>query len=238
MSRTILRWPVLNWRLLAGSLFASSNGERFDSWEALYRSGLLARDQGRFAEARQQLEAALSHSELSMQDVRRAEIYCSLAYVYQTLGEQPKADFHYSAAQSIIGNHPDLETSVLATILSEIGLYRLDQRAFQASQKAFGDQDLTTAMARARLSRYYRDAGNLAVAENLLNRAIEVYEKARPSRSVDWLMAATAGRAPLPSSDLDPQMPFGSPEMLLQAIAVLLRSFVDRGDTVQSRSGS
>src|ERR1051326_6290916 len=126
VSRTILRWPVLNWRLLAGSLFASSNGERFDSWEALYRSGLLACDQGRFAEARQQLEAALSHSELSMQDVRRAEIYCSLAYVYQTLGEQPKADFHYSAAQSIIGNHTELETSVLATILSEIGLYRLE----------------------------------------------------------------------------------------------------------------
>jgi tetratricopeptide (TPR) repeat protein len=194
------KWSKRKLSLLAVVLFVSRDSARAESWEVSYQSGMSAFDQGRFDEARQRLEAALATSNLGTQDVRRAEICAALASAYQALGEPIKAEFQFRAAQSIIESQRDAKPTLKVAILSEIGLFLLDQRradearllleqALQASHEAFGDRNLTTAMASTRLARYFKDAGRLHAAEKLLSRAVEVYENIRPSRSADRLMA-------------------------------------------------
>ena len=186
--------------LLAVVLFVSLGRARAESWEVSYRSGLSALDLGRFDQARQLLEVALTTSNLDARDVRCSEIGTALASTYQALGEPIQAEFQFRAAQSIVESRPDVQPTLRVTILSEIGLFLLDQRradearrlleqALQVSHEALGDQNLTTAMASAHLARYYKDEGRLEVAERLLSQAVEVYKNVRPSRSTDWLMA-------------------------------------------------
>lgn len=109
-----------NWQVVpvAFILFVSSGAVRADPWDFSYRSGVAAFELGRFDDARQRLDVALTTSNLDAHDVRRAEICAALASAYQALGEPIKAEIQFRAAEAINESRPDAQSALRVDVLS------------------------------------------------------------------------------------------------------------------------
>ncbi len=171
-------------------------------WEIAYRSGMTARSEGRFEEARQQLQTALAASDPVLQEFQRARISTALAGLYAARGEMANADFHYASALRVVENLPNEDPALTVAILSEVALFRLEQKrpeeahdlldgALRLSLKEFGDRSQITATASARLARLWAHEGKQDIAERLLERAIAIYDRVQPPPTTDWIMALT-----------------------------------------------
>jgi len=177
------------------------------SWEDSRRAGVLAREQGRYQEARQHLESALTaldqEAASDTQDLRRAALDHELASVCHVLGDSTKAEFLFLEAQSILDKHPDADTGLRSSILGGLGMLRASQgrlkeakeimeTALAGTGKASAALDARTATLQSGLGQVYMATGKLADAERLLQSAVEVHRISLPSRHLDRIVSQTS----------------------------------------------
>jgi len=113
--------PFPHWRFTRAGLLlllvlciiqvASGN----DSWDESRRNGTIAREQGRYPEAKRFLEAAVARLS-DPKDPRRADLDDELASVYELLGEWGAAEHAYRDALTIIENDRDNQLGIRTAI--------------------------------------------------------------------------------------------------------------------------
>jgi tetratricopeptide (TPR) repeat protein len=177
-----------------------------DSWEDLRRNGDLAREQGRYREARQYLETALAELDqetgLETPDLLHAALDHELAGVCNSLGDSARAEFLLVEAQNIIETHPEANAGLRSSVLGGMGMFRASQGRLKeakelmerglASRQSLGERDTGTATMKSGLGQIYMLSGNLADAERLLQSAVEVHRARLPARNLDRIVSETS----------------------------------------------
>lgn len=197
--------PFPHWRFTRAGLLlllvlciiqvASGN----DSWDESRRNGTIAREQGRYPEAKRFLEAAVARLS-DPKDPRRADLDDELASVYELLGEWGAAEHAYRDALTIIENDRDNQLGIRTAIGGDFGAFLATQGRFKeagelleaalaTSRKAFGESDIGTATLKSSLGRLYFLEGKLTDAEPLLHQAVEVHREALPPSHLDRIMS-------------------------------------------------
>src|SRR5689334_3203348 len=99
------------------------------SWPDLYSSGIAARGQARFQEARPYLEEALAaaRNDAGASDADRAEMTDALGIVCQGLGDLTAAERFLLEARALSETHPQSNSALRAFILGDLGSLRLFQ---------------------------------------------------------------------------------------------------------------
>ena len=82
----------MNRSLVAVLILCAETASGSEPWEESRRIGTAAREQGRYADARRDLEAAMAKFPFDSRDLRRAELDDELASVYEYLGESAAAE--------------------------------------------------------------------------------------------------------------------------------------------------
>jgi tetratricopeptide (TPR) repeat protein len=189
-------WRVFSVLIICATQAASGS----EPWEELRRNGTAAREQGRYPEAKRDLEGALATFPFDPQDLRRADLDDELASVYEYLGESASAERAYRDAVVILDRRADATAGFRSTILGNFGLFRANQGRFNearelleaalaGSRKALGERDFRTAYLKSGLAQLYLKEGRLASAEPLLLDAIEVQRTALPPSHLDRIVS-------------------------------------------------
>jgi tetratricopeptide (TPR) repeat protein len=191
-------WRVFNVLIICATQAASGT----ERWEEFRRNGTAARQQGRYPEAKHDLEA-LAMFPFDPQDLCRADLDDELASVYEYLGESAAAERAYRNAVAILDRRADATAGFRSTILGDFGLFRANQGQFReaeelleaalaGSRKALGERDVRTASLKSSLGQFYLKEGRPANAEPLLQEAIEVQRAVLPSSHLDRIVSVSS----------------------------------------------
>jgi tetratricopeptide (TPR) repeat protein len=173
------------------------------SWMQDYKSGMAARTQGRFAEAKELLERALGAAELGTHDMRRANVNDMLASVCESLGQTEEAERLFRDAETILEGPHDADPALEFLVLDDLGSYRATQgrlteaevflkKSLEKGVAFFGEDDAAVAAVRANLAQTYILEGRLADAEPLLERAVAIHQASLPATNMDRLTSEAA----------------------------------------------
>lgn len=184
--------------LVHGAGQADSGGA---SWEESRRNGAVARDQGRYPDARRWLETALTQA-FEPAELRRADLDDEIAGVCQILGDQPAAERYYVDALSILDKHPGDGAGVRSIVLAGLGLFRARQgrvdeakdileKALASGKQVFGPKDIRMASLQSSLGQLYLMQGRVVDAKPLLHSAVEIQKTGPPSSASDRVVAET-----------------------------------------------
>ena len=193
-------------RLVAVVILCAGTASGSQTWEESRRDGTAARQQGRYPEAKRDLEAAMAMLAMfpfDPQDLRRADLDDELASVYEYLGESAAAERVYQDAVAILERRADVPPGFRSTILGDFGLFRANQGQFKeagellesalaVSRKALGERDVRTAALKSHLAQLYLKEGRLANAEPLLQDAIEVERALLPATHLDRIVSESS----------------------------------------------
>lgn len=102
----------MNRSLVAVLILCAETASGSEPWEESRRIGTAAREQGRYADARRDLDD-------------------ELASVYEYLGESAAAERAYRDAVTIVDHRTDVTAGFRSTILGDFGLFRAHQGRFK-----------------------------------------------------------------------------------------------------------
>jgi tetratricopeptide (TPR) repeat protein len=187
--------------VILGAIVCSSRAEGGrEAWEDLRQNGTTARFEGRYPDARRDLEAAMAQAPPDLQDLRRADLDDELAGVYEILGEWAAAEHAYRDAIVIVDNHPNDAPRMRATIHGDFGSFRATQgrlteagelvaAALSNSRTQLGERDALTATLKSSLGQIYLLQGRPADAIPLLQQAYDVHRATLPSKHLDRVVS-------------------------------------------------
>src|SRR5262245_50689750 len=165
---------------------AAPAGGQSDDWAEVSRAGVLAAEEGRFAEAERLFRDALQLSgQLPEGSARRATSLNNLAFTLHAQGLYIAAEGHYREAlamrEAALGkDHADVAQSCnnLAELYRILGRYAeaeaLHQRAREIRERQFGSEHPEMAQTLNNLGVLYASRGRYEEAEPLYQQALEI----------------------------------------------------------------
>jgi tetratricopeptide (TPR) repeat protein len=172
------------------------------SWDETRNNGAIAAQEGRFADAKALLEAALASFPIEAGDLKRIQLFNELAGVYTILGDWGPAERAYREALNLLDRHPEVSPAAKIAVMGGLSSLRASQGNFEeaarllesaikASPGQNGEQDVRTVTLKSNLAQIYILDGRLAEAEPLLVEAQRSLRARLPAEHLDRVVSTS-----------------------------------------------